>query len=592
MSFDNRSLESAEGARERVRAASDVVEIVGQYVTLKKTGRTWKGLCPFHQEKTPSFTVSPERQTYHCFGCGAGGDVFRFVQEVERLTFPEALRHLAERAGIELPRYEKGSGEAGKLYEICEEAARLYRRCLLDPALGRQARDLLRRRGIGEEVEERFGLGFAPPGWDFLTSRLERAFGRDALRTAGLALERETGGVYDRFRERLVVPLRLPSGRVVGFGGRATGDEEPKYLNSPETPVYRKGQFLFGLGEARGSLRDRQEAVLVEGYFDCLVLHQAGFTAAVAAAGTAVTADQARLLARYVERVVVALDGDAAGQTASRRALGPLLSAGVEVRVARLPVGDDPDSFVRERGAAAFAEALEAAASPAAFLCATAGEGAAAHAEAVARVLELAAQIEGLAAREAVLVDADRHLGVGVDRLRRELEGRAARPRGRETAGAANAVPPATPGPEAVGFLERSLLGLLIASAEARRAAFDLPPEWLLDARSREILGVLVAAADEATPAWLGRLSPGAQEVLGRAEAEAVLPPDPLRVLGDHRRRLEARGLAAEREVWRRKLAAREVAAETALARMQAIAERLSALSGGEVEAMAKGEAE
>ena len=580
--------ESAAAARERVRNASDIVEVVGQYVTLKKAGRTWKGLCPFHQEKTPSFTVSPERQTFHCFGCGAGGDVFRFVQETERLTFPEALRHLAERAGIELPRWQGGDGESGRLVEATEEAAQLYRRALLDPGLGAPARQLLRDRGIGEDVEQRFGLGFAPAGWDFLSSRLERRFGREGLLQAGLVLEREGGGVYDRFRHRLMVPLRLPSGRTVGFGGRAVGGEEPKYLNSPETAVYRKGQFLFGLGEAREAFRAGQPAILVEGYFDGLVLRQAGFEAAVAAGGTAFTPEQARLLSRFVESVVVVFDGDAAGRVAARRALAPLLSAGLAVRVGSLPEKEDPDSFVRAHGAARFeAEILGSVQTPAALLCAAAGEGAEAHRKAVAAILELAAQIEGLPQREALFVEADRWLGTGVDRLRAEAAGHRPRPR------AGTASPAGLQRDRnraAAGFLERSLLALLAASEEGRREAATWPPEWLPEDESRAVFTVLVSRPEASAGEWLTELEPEARELLGRVLAEVNPPADARRTLVDHRRRLEARALQGEREVWRRRLAAGDVEAQQALRRMQDIAERLFALAGSEIEVAGKGE--
>ena len=258
-----------EDVRERVRTASDIAEVIGQHISLRKVGRSWKGLCPFHQEKTPSFTVSPERQTYHCFGCGVGGDVFGFVEEMEKVSFAEALRLLAEQAGIELPSWRAESQGAARLYEICQEAAVFYHRWLLDAETGRRARDLLRSRGIQKEVEDRFELGYAPEGWDSLGTRLERRFGKESLVQAGLTIPREGGtGSYDRFRDRLMVPLRTASGRVLGFGGRVVGDGEPKYLNSPETPVYRKGSFLFGLGEARQALREGQSALLVEGYFD------------------------------------------------------------------------------------------------------------------------------------------------------------------------------------------------------------------------------------------------------------------------------------------------------------------------------------
>src|SRR6185369_3634669 len=229
-------------------------------------------------------------------------------------------------------------------YEILEEAAEFYRRTLLDPATGRAARAVLSGRGIEDDTRERFGMGYAPAGWDALTSRLGPKHGQAALVRAGLAVERDGGrGMYDRFRDRLVVPLRLPTGRVVGFGGRSVSGEEPKYLNSPETPVYRKSAFIFGLPEAREALRESGEAILVEGYFDVMALSQAGVRETVAASGTAITAEQGALLSRYVSRVCLALDGDRAGSAAMRRGLVPLLAAGLAVRVLILPEGDDPD---------------------------------------------------------------------------------------------------------------------------------------------------------------------------------------------------------------------------------------------------------
>ncbi|MGH7724186.1 MAG: DNA primase, partial [Candidatus Eiseniibacteriota bacterium] len=354
---------------EQVRQAVDLVGLIGGQVQLRKVGQTWKGLCPFHDEKTPSFTVNPDRQAYHCFGCGAGGDAFRFVMETEKLSFVEAMKSLAERYGVTLP-VPAEEDAAGRLYRALEDAQTFYRRALEDPETGRAARAYLSGRGLGEEILERYGVGLAPAGWDALSSRLSSRHGHGVLLEAGLVIRRERGeGVYDRFRGRITVPLRLPTGRVVGFGGRALGEEEPKYLNSPETTLYRKSRFLFGLDQARPALKARDEAVLVEGYFDVIGLAQAGIEEAVATAGTALTADQCRLLRRYVPRLLLVFDGDAAGQTAAEKALGPVVAAGLETRVASLPPGQDPDTLVRgPEGARAWQKVVAEAVSPVDFV--------------------------------------------------------------------------------------------------------------------------------------------------------------------------------------------------------------------------------
>ncbi len=353
---------------EQVRQAADLLELIGPQVALRKVGQRWKGLCPFHSEKTPSFMVNPERQAYHCFGCGAGGDCFRWVMETEKLSFVEAVQALAERFGVTLPQAAEEDA-SGRLYQALEDAATFYRRTLEDRDTGKDARAYLAARGLGDEILARFGVGLAPAGWDGLAQRLVPRFGVAALLEAGLVLRRERGeGVYDRFRGRVIVPLRLPSGKTIGFGGRALGDETPKYLNSPETPVYRKGKFLFGLDLAKKAIRDREEAVLVEGYFDVIGLVQAGIEEAVATAGTALTLDQCRLLRRSTPAVALVFDGDTAGQAAAEKALAPCVQAGLKVRVVTLPAGEDPDTLVRTGGRAAFDALRETARSPIAFL--------------------------------------------------------------------------------------------------------------------------------------------------------------------------------------------------------------------------------
>ncbi len=355
---------------ERVRSASDIVEVVGETVPLKRVGRNWTGLCPFHKEKTPSFSVNAERQFYHCFSCKVGGDVFKFVQETQHVGFLEAVELLSRRAQIPVP--ERGApGERGaraRVLEALDQAAAAYERWLADPGAGASARAYLARRGLAPETIREFRLGVAPPGWENLAQRLAR-FGEGTLLEAGLVSRRDRGGVYDRFRDRLMVPLVAPGGAVLGFGARALApDDEPKYLNSPESVVYHKGSFLFALEQARRKAEAGGEMIVVEGYFDAIALHQAGLGHTVATSGTAFTPEQARLLRRLVSRVAVAYDGDAAGQNAMMRSLGTLLAEGLDVVVVDLPQGDDPDTLVKRGGATAWHDARRRAADPVEFV--------------------------------------------------------------------------------------------------------------------------------------------------------------------------------------------------------------------------------
>ena len=335
---------------DRVRDATDIVAVISEHVQLKRSGRTWKARCPFHQEKTPSFTVNPDRQIFKCFGCGIGGDVFRFLMEFEKLSFPEAVELLAERAGIPLPRGGWSGPPQESVYPALEWAAGFYRKSLAGPT-GAKARDYLDARGLGREVQERFGLGWAPPGWSNLLEHAGKRYPVPLLERAGLVVTNAQGGHYDRFRARVMIPIRSALGRTIGFGARTLGDEQPKYLNSPETEVFSKGRVLYGLPEAKEALKETGEGVVVEGYMDALALAQAGIANVVASCGTAFTADQARVLHRYVGKAVLLFDGDAAGIRAAWKSAAVFLGEGLEVRVVALPEGEDPDSFVRRHGA-------------------------------------------------------------------------------------------------------------------------------------------------------------------------------------------------------------------------------------------------
>ncbi len=335
---------------ERITNESDIVAVITEFVNLKKSGKDYKGLCPFHQEKTPSFYVVPSRGFYHCFGCSKGGNVINFIMEHERFDYPGALRYLAAKAGISIPETGNLKSDSDQLYNALSHAAGYFENSLWSRSSVTAIR-YLKSRGIEKSIAQIFGIGFAPPGWDGLIKAVSpKGIKPSDLERAGLAIKKE--GYYDRFRNRLMIPIRTIAGRIVGFGGRVLpGDDSPKYINSPETEVYKKGRLLYGLEVSKNEVRTKNEAVVVEGYFDLITLHQAGIKNVVAASGTGFTAGQAALLARFCERVVLLYDSDSAGVKAAFRACGILYNSGLEPRLVRLPRGFDPDSFVRDRGA-------------------------------------------------------------------------------------------------------------------------------------------------------------------------------------------------------------------------------------------------
>lgn len=361
--------------KERVRDANDIVELVSQSVQLKQAGKNFRGLCPFHREKTPSFYVTPDRQTFKCFGCGAGGDVFEYVMRHDNLTFPEALRELAQRGHVTLsdrPSQDHHENEKARqqLYAVMAWALSRFQHALKAPDVGQPARAYLKKRQVGDEQAERFGLGFAPAGWDNLQRAGARDhYSRDVLEKAGLVVtQAESDKCYDRFRSRLIFPIWDLQGRPVGFGGRLLGPGEPKYLNSPETALFRKGELLYALNLAREAARPAGRLVLVEGYMDVMACHAAGITETVATLGTALTPQQAKLMKRYASQVVVLYDADEAGLRATQRAFELLNAAGVSVKVADLSGAKDPDDLLREQGAKALETNLAQAVSVVEFL--------------------------------------------------------------------------------------------------------------------------------------------------------------------------------------------------------------------------------
>ncbi len=349
-----------------IREQANIVEVVSAYVRLTPSGKNYKALCPFHQEKTPSFYVSPEKGLWHCFGCNAGGDVIDFVQRIEGLTFTEAIAKLSRQLGIRWqpsPATRREEWARERLLQLNQWAVEFYERVLWASEIGEKARQYLFQRQISTATARMFRLGYAPAAWDVLVKESQEAgFQINELLQSGLAQKtREGQGLIDRFRDRLIFPIFNPQGEPIGFGGRVLGDGEPKYLNTPETPLFQKRKVLYALNLARNAIREKGEAILVEGYMDAISLHQAGFTNTVATMGTALNTDTVQILKRYTNRIVIAYDRDSAGLNAAMRSADLFRMHELEVRFVDLPEGSDPDSFVREFGAVGFRELLERA---------------------------------------------------------------------------------------------------------------------------------------------------------------------------------------------------------------------------------------
>lgn len=368
---------------DEVRERADLVEVISSQVQLKKAGRVFKGLCPFHHEKTPSFMVDPDKQLYHCFGCGRGGNIYNFLMEMENLDFPEAVKTLARRISYNL-HFEKVSvekkallGKQTRLYNLNYLAREFYQNLLLSSNVGKKAYQYLRGRGYTDETIKTFLLGYAPEGWEVFTSyALKKGYKKEELLEAGLvvASEKKEGEVYDRFRGRVIFPILDLQGRTVGFGGRVLKEEQPKYLNSPETPIYHKGKALYALNWAKPHIASSEQAIIVEGYTDVISLHQSGFKDAVATLGTALTADHLRLLSRFAEKVILIFDADVAGRLAAERGLAFVpdfyLSSEyssildlverrhLDIEVAILPKGSDPADFISTQGADKFKDLI------------------------------------------------------------------------------------------------------------------------------------------------------------------------------------------------------------------------------------------
>ncbi len=491
---------------EDVRGRVNLVELIAGHTTLKQAGRTFKGLCPFHKERSPSFTVDPAKGFYHCFGCGAGGDAFKFVMEIHGLAFPEALEMLARRVGVEIPD-RRGAGPRDRsrrrvLLEVTRAAALFFRKSLKEDPGAARARSYLEGRGFTLAEALAYGLGYAPNEWESLARHLVReGADLDAARATGLIGERTRGGGhYDRFRDRLMFTILDAEGAPIGFGARALGDTDgPKYINSSDSEIFHKGRGLYGLSWAIKQIREHGRAVVVEGYFDVLSLHQHGFTQAVATLGTALTPDHAYQLKRYASEVILLFDGDEAGRKAAWRALPHFLAADVRPRAAFLPPGEDPDTLVQKGGSEALTELLDS--SPPLLehvivsKARSAGADPRARAQAMRDVAPLLAAMPDPIERDATIELAARNFHVGEDAVRKLLEQRA-EPRRTEPTPPATAAPATAPLPPAEQALVRALADepglaeLLVGTDIDRNMRSDAAARFVRNAASDPTGGV------------------------------------------------------------------------------------------------------
>ena len=499
----------AEEKIQEIRDRVDIVEVVSGYLPLKRSGVNHQGLCPFHQEKTPSFNVNSARQIFHCFGCGVGGNVFSFIMRMDGLSFPDAVRRLGEKVGIEVEEEEVSPAEVRRrearerLARINEVAGSFYHQLLLDDAAGAPGRRYLRQRGYEGETVRAFQLGFAPEGWETLASHLAgKNFSAEDVRNTGLVRPgKQDRGDYDLFRNRLLFPIHDLQGRMVAFGGRVLDDSLPKYINSPETDVYHKGQILYGLYQARDAIRHSDTVLVVEGYFDVLALHRAGFSNAVATCGTALTPDHARLLKRYADKILLIFDEDAAGRQATFRAMDALLPSGLAVSVVAMPAGEDPDSLLKTRGEEGFRHCLDAARPVLEVFIddqlrsnddTVEGRARAAN-QALERIRRLPEELE----RSLYLQRLAKLIGLNVEDLQSKLRGSrpTAPPVRRPTTQSAPSYKPVT----ATGQAQKYLLRLMLVDEQLRKSVREAgTAELFLDDQYRGLAEHLLASEDAA----------------------------------------------------------------------------------------------
>jgi len=522
-----------------LRLQINILQVVQEYVPLKKMGATWKGLCPFHSEKTPSFHVNPEKGFFHCFGCSVGGNVFKFIELQEKVTFPEAVRILAQKAGMAIPETVDGDrDDAGhdaktreSLLKAHESAAAYFREMLATPA-GARARQQLAERDVTEDTIDQLGLGFAPTSRDGLKARLlQQGFAQSLLLQSGLILQRDNGDVIDRFRNRLMIPISRDTGSVIAFGGRAMdADQVPKYLNSPETPIYSKGRTLYGLNLSKGAIRKVGFAVLVEGYFDFAQVFHSNAAPVVASCGTALTTQQAQLLRRFTTKIVLSFDPDAAGQGAAIRSCELLVIEGFDVNVVVLDKGDDPDTFIRKKGAAAYRERLRTSRPYLEYLLDQAAAGldfehGDKRREFLNKMLAVAARIPDAAARDQFADRIAHKARITEDVVRAEIRKAAV---SRKTVVTARELPGGGGGGQ-LKPAERGLIwGLFHKTDEARASLAELDAEDLEQLAGREIFDTardLASQPAELLPSeLLRRLSTMNVQLVTGIAGEATAP--------------------------------------------------------------------
>lgn len=502
----------------------DIETVISKYVTLKKSGRSLKGLCPFHSEKTPSFTVSTELQLYHCFGCGAGGDVITFIMKIENLDYVDALKFLAAQAGIRFPEEDENDTAyrlRHRVLEMNREAAKFYHHYLFSPG-GRAGLQYFQKRQLTPKTITGFGLGYAPDSWDGLLKHLKTlGYGEDEIVSASLAFRRKSGGCFDAFRNRVMFPIIDVRGAVVGFGGRVLGDGKPKYLNSPDTPAFKKSRCLFALNFAK---KNPGTLILCEGYMDVIAMHQAGFTNAVATLGTALTQEQARLIARYAGEVVLSYDSDEPGQKATRRAIRLLDEAGLKIRVLKIEDGKDPDEYIKKHGADRFRRMLEKSGGQIQYRLESAKSGydlsqldqKAAFLKDAAAIL---ATITSLAEREVYASKLAQELGIAKEALLTDAErigrgrakaGQRAEIRKKLSAagGLGDRINPDKPGHLRAAMAEETLLAILYKFPEyIKQISGRIAPENFVTAFNRRVYEVLLELASEGGEMDFSRLA-------------------------------------------------------------------------------------
>ncbi len=509
---------------DQIRDAANIVEIAGQYTALRQRGKKFVGLCPFHNEKSPSFTVDSDKGLYHCFGCGVGGDIFTLVMEKENLGFQEAVVYLAEKYRIPLPEKRRLSPQAlqleDQLRKVMDDALAFFKKNLRATPEGKKALDYLKARGLSEEVIEKFQLGYAPNSWEALTGYFKaKGVPPQILEKAGLALPgRKAGEYYDRFRGRAIFPIFTMTGKTVAFGGRSLFNQEPKYLNSPDTPLYRKGQLLYGLNFTKDEIRAAGEFILVEGYTDFLSLYQAGRKNAVASLGTALTPHQVGLAMRFAPKVLINYDGDAAGQTAAYRAVPLFFDKGVEARVLVLPENLDPDSFLKKKGPAAYEGLISGAAPALRFVIDYAARGKRLDVPEVKTrvlrsVMDMIEAVPDAIVRSEFLRQTAEHLGIE-ETVLRTLS------RGEKPAG------PAGPRPETFYPAEKRLLQILMEEKPLRPYIFaELCEKDVAGLKSEPIFMIMFGFFKKNRDFVLSEIQKGAGPDLSRELSLALLVP-------------------------------------------------------------------